>query len=96
MDPSVISNYYLQQGVLGVTIVVLAGVVVWQQKRIDSKEKELREMSDLRLKDSKDYTSSYTSTVEKYATLSEKNVTSDSLIMQAVNGIATLLQNKLK
>lgn len=94
MDP--VSSYYLQQGVLGVTIVVLAGVVLWQQRRLDKKDQELREVLENRLKDSKEYSTVYNGTTEKYATLAEKTNNNDALLMQAVNGIATFLQNKLK
>ncbi len=43
MPPSDPQTYFLQQGILGVIIVVLAGVIVWQQHRYDTtvKEKDL-------------------------------------------------------
>lgn len=91
-----ITNYFLQQGLLGVVIIMLVGVIIYQQRRIDKKEQDARDILDLRLKDSKDYTLSYNGTVERYATLAEKTTTNDELIIQSINGIAQNLQNKRK
>lgn len=92
MDP--ISSFYLTQGVLGATVAALIIVVVYQTRKIDSLQKELKESLLLRLSDSKEYNQSYAGTVEKYAVLSEKGLTSDSLVMQTLNGIAGILQNR--
>lgn len=35
-------NYFLEQGLLGVIIVMLIGVIVWQQKRLDKKDEEIK------------------------------------------------------
>lgn len=96
-----IAQFFFNQGTLGVVILVLAGVIIWMQKRLDTKDKEIKELNDklgaaadLRLKDSKDNTIVNNSLIEKYATLAEKGVTNDSLMMQAINGIAAELRDK--
>lgn len=91
MDP--VSSFYLTQGVLGVTVAALILVVVYQTRKIDSLQRDLKESLLLRLQDSKDYNGSYAGTVEKYATLSEKGLNSDGMMMQAINSIASILQN---
>lgn len=90
MDP--VSSYYLTQGVLGVTVAALIVVIVYQVRKIDGLQKDLKDSLLLRLQDSKEYNTSYTGTVEKYAVLSEKGLQSDSLVMQAISNIAGLLQ----
>lgn len=35
-------SYFLDQGLLGVIIVMLIGVIVWQQKRLDKKDEEIK------------------------------------------------------
>lgn len=87
-------KYFFEQGLLGVIIVMLIGVVIWQQKKLDTKEKELRVALDARLEDSKSYSLVYNGTVEKYATLTEKTNNNDNLIMQAINGLAELMKSK--
>lgn len=87
-----VSSFYLTQGVLGVTVAALILVVVYQSRKVDGLQKDLKESLLLRLQDSKDYNNSYTGTVEKYAVLSEKGLQSDSLVMQAISNIASMLQ----
>jgi len=40
MPPTDPQTYFLQQGILGIIIVVLGGVIIWQQRRYDITVKE--------------------------------------------------------
>jgi len=41
----VITNYFAQQGLLGIIIIMLIGVVIWQQRRLDKKDEEIKIMN---------------------------------------------------
>jgi uncharacterized membrane protein YccC len=61
MDPT---SEFLRQGLLGVIIVVLAGVVVWQQKRIDNKDRNLEVMAQKRVEDIVHVKDAYSNQIE--------------------------------
>lgn len=44
MNPITPESYFLQQGILGVIIVVLGGVILWQQRRLDKKDQEIKDL----------------------------------------------------
>ena len=51
-------------GLLCLMITTLAGVVVWQQKRIDRKDEKIEQLYDARLMDSKEVTKDVTTVLQ--------------------------------
>ena len=53
-----ITNYFLrpENGIQGIIIVVLGTIVVWQQRRLDSKDKQIGELQNQRIADTNVYT----------------------------------------
>lgn len=90
-----ITNFFLQQGVLGVIIVMLIGVVLWQQKRIDLKDKQITDLQDKRIADTNAYTSSYTATTKEMVATTRDSLNALSLLQRSVDTMATALQNLL-
>lgn len=59
-DPSTgITNYLFTQGVLGVAVVALGIVVVYQQKKLDKRDEKIQALQDARLDDNKAHTVDY-------------------------------------
>lgn len=54
-----ISNYLLTQGVLGIAVLVLGIVVVYQQKKLDRQDVEIRQGYKDRLDDNKLHAADY-------------------------------------
>lgn len=88
-----ITNFFLQQGILGVIIVMLIGVVVWQQKRIDLKDKQITDLQDKRVADTNAYTSSYTAANKEMVATTRDSLNALSLLQRSVDSMATALQN---
>lgn len=63
MDPN-ITTYYLTQGVLGVTVVVLIYVVIKLYNKGEAKQSRIDELQDLRLQDSKEVTKDVTAVLQ--------------------------------
>lgn len=59
MDPNV-AAFYLTQGVLGVTVLVLAYVVIKLYNKGEAKQTRIEELQELRLQDSKEVTKDVT------------------------------------
>lgn len=76
-----ITAYFESQGLLGIIILMLIGVVVWQQKRIDAKDKQITDLQDKRKSDTDIYTSSYT-TIVKENIATQKDSLNANIIMQ--------------
>jgi len=59
-DPGTgITSYFFTQGVLGVTVIVLGIVVIYQQKKIDKKDEKLESLYEARILDNKNHTLDY-------------------------------------
>ena len=59
-DPSTgITNYLFTQGVLGVAVIALGIVVVYQQKKLDKRDEKIQALQDARLEDNKSHTVDY-------------------------------------
>lgn len=63
MDPN-ITTYYLTQGVLGVTVLVLIYVVIKLYNKGEDKQTRIDELQDLRLQDSKNVTKDVTAVLQ--------------------------------
>lgn len=65
MEPSVlaqasdITNIFLERGVLGAVAIVLAGVVIYQQRKLDIKDSEIKSLNSLLLSESKSHAQDY-------------------------------------
>ena len=90
-----ISSYFLQQGVLGVIIVMLIGVIVWQQKRIDIKDKQIVDLQDKRVSDTNAYTASYTATTKEMVGTTRDSLNALNLMQRSIDSLATALQSLL-
>jgi hypothetical protein len=59
-----ISTFYLTQGVLGVTVLVLVYVVIKLYNKSEEKQSRIEELQDLRLQDSKEVTKDVTAVLQ--------------------------------
>lgn len=59
-DPSVgITNYLFTQGVLGIAVLALGAVVVYQQKKLDKRDDKIQALQDARLDDNRTHANDY-------------------------------------
>lgn len=54
-----ITSYFFTQGVLGVTVIVLGIVVIYQQKKIDKKDEKIESLYEARILDNKNQATDY-------------------------------------
>lgn len=92
----IFSNYFAQQGILGIIILMLIGVVAWQQKRIDTKDKAIADLQEKRKTDTDQYTASYTATTRELVATTRDSVNALNLMQSSINSIANALQNITK
>lgn len=88
-----ITTYYLTQGVLGVTVVALIFVIVWQQKRIDSKDKQIAELQDKRIIDTNIYTQNYVETTKSVVVSTKDSIATINLLQRSIDSLATAFQS---
>lgn len=90
-----LTTYYLTQGVLGVTVVALILVVIWQQRRIDSKDKQIIDLQNQRITDTNGYTASYVQTTKEMVAAQKDSLNATSLMQRSLDSLAGSLQNIL-
>jgi hypothetical protein len=91
-----ITAYFENQGLLGIVILMLIGVVVWQQKRIDAKDKQITDLQDKRIADTNSYTSSYTSTTREMIGTTRDSLNALNLLQRSIDALATALQSLIQ
>lgn len=84
-----VTTYYLTQGVLGVTVVALTLVIVWQQRRVDSKDKQISDLQEKRISDTNQYTQGYTSTIREVVAVAKDNTAATNLLQKSVDALAS-------
>lgn len=84
--------YFIQQGLLGVIIVVLGGVIIWQQRKLDKKDEEIKALyksveivQEKRLEDSKE-------NIANITTLGASLVSANQAIQKSVDSIVQKLR----
>lgn len=87
-----VTAYFAQQGILGIIIVMLVGVILWQQKRIDGKDKIINDIQDKRKADVDAYTASYVATTREMVGTQKDNLNALNLMQKSVDSLATALQ----
>jgi uncharacterized membrane protein YccC len=89
-----IINYFLQpeNGVLGIIVVMLLGVVIWQQRKLDTREKEITTLHEKRKADADSYTSSYTAVAREQIAATRDNINTVNLLQRSIDSLATALQ----
>lgn len=90
-----IIKYFLQpqNGILGVIVIMLLGVVVWQQKRIDKKDQQITTLQDSRLQDSTKFNDGYMTVTREMVASQRDSVNALALMQRSVDSLATALQN---
>jgi len=94
-----VTSYFIQQGVLGVIIVMLIGVVIWQQRRIDNKDIQITELQDKRVSDTNAFTNGYTEISKTMVASGKDTVNTLNVLQKSIdtmfNALQTLLQKKI-
>lgn len=91
----IFTEYFFQQGILGVIIAMLIIVVIWQQRRIDGKDKQITDLQDKRIADTNGYTKSYTDTTREMIGTTRDSLNALNLLQRSVDALATALQSLL-
>lgn len=90
-----IAAYFENQGLLGIVILMLISVVIWQQKRIDEKDAQITELQAKRIEDINAYTDNYTTTTREMIGAAKDNLSALNLLQRSVDQLANALQNLL-
>lgn len=90
-----ITNFFANQGILGIVILMLIAVVIWQQRRIDSKDTQITELQNKRVSDTNGFTTSYTQTIREITTATRDSVNAQVLLQKSIDSIAQAFNNFL-
>lgn len=90
-----ITSYFAQQGILGIIILMTIGIIVWQQKRIDNKDKQITDLQDKRLVDSNSYSQNYIQIAKEVVGTTRDSVNASSLLQKSVDGLTGSIQTLL-
>lgn len=86
---------FARQGLGYLIAVLLIGVVIWQQRRLDAKDKQITDLQDKRVIDTNAYTSSYSVSVREMVVASKDTLNSLTLLQRSVDGLAIAFQRLL-
>lgn len=87
-----ITSYFAQQGVLGIIIIMAVAVIVWQQKRIDAKDKQICDLQEKRKSDTDTYTQSYIQTTKEMVVAQRDSINTLNIFQKSIDAIASTLQ----
>lgn len=87
-----ITSYFAQQGVLGIVIVMLIGVVIWQQRRLDSKDKSIGDLQDKRKLEADAFTDIYVATTKEMVGTQKDSLNAINLLQRSVEALAEALR----
>lgn len=93
----VILEYFSQpqNGILGILVIMLVSVIIWQQRRIDSKDTLINDLLNKRVEDANSYTNGYVSTTREMVGSQKETVNAINLLQKSVDTVAQALQNLL-
>lgn len=92
----IITPYFAQQGILGIIIIMLVAVILWQQKRIDGKDKIINDIQDKRKADVDAYTATYVATTKEMVGTQKDSLNAVTLLQRSVDNLANALQGIIK
>ena len=85
-------SQFQQQGLLGAIIIVLAFVVIWQQKRIDVKDKQVFDLQDKIKVDADAHTTIYVSTTREMVGTQRDSLNAINILQKSVETLVTAVQ----
>lgn len=88
MDPSSVSDFFFNNGILGVIVLVLGGVVVWQQKRLDARDQKYDVLQDKRTSDSEAHTASYIATTREMVGTQKDTLNAINFLQKSIEGLS--------
>ena len=79
---------------LGYTLFVISvGVIVYLNKKVEQKEKQIEELQEKRLQDSNLYTQSFTSVAKEMVAANKDAVNATAVLQKSIDSITRILQN---
>lgn len=90
-----IADFFLrpENGIFAVFSLIEMLVIIWQQRRIDAKEKEIGELQEKRKMDTDAYTKSYTDIAKEQVSTTRDNINTINLLQRSIDSLATALQS---
>lgn len=80
---------------MGIIVIILIGVVVWQQKRIDAKDVQITTLQDKRVSDTNLFTNGYTELSKEGIAASRDNANALNLVQKTLDTMVTNIQSIL-
>lgn len=83
-------EYFLQpqNGIMGIIIIVLGSLLVWQQRRMDGKDKQITDLQNQRVTDTNSYTEKYTEIAKEAVTAIKDSVSNTNLLQRSLDSLA--------
>lgn len=87
-DPGTgISNYLFTQGVLGIAVLALGIVVIYQQKKLDRKDDKIEALQDARVADNRDHARDYQEMAKDNSEVLQLNSQSNTLLATKIESV---------
>lgn len=84
---------FARQGLGYLIAVLLSGVIVWMQRRIDGKDKQITELQDKLLLATNTFTNTYTATIKEVVAATKDTTNGLGLLQRSVDGLVSVMQN---
>jgi dTDP-glucose pyrophosphorylase len=79
---------------LGYTLFVLSVfVIIYQNRKLDQKEKEISDLHDKRLEDANLYTANFTTVAKEMVGANKDSANATALLQKSIDSITQILQN---
>lgn len=94
----IIIDYFSQpqNGILGILVIMLIGVVLWQQRRMDKKDTLINDLLEKRVSDANTFRDGYVDTTREIVGIQKDNLNAINLLQRSIDAIAQTLQNIVK
>lgn len=88
-------NYFAQpqNGILGIIIIMLLGVVIWQQRRLDRKDEQIYDLQEKSRVYAEGYSDKYLEATKEMISATRDNVNTTTLLQRSIDNIAQSIQN---
>lgn len=83
---------FLREGLMGAIIVVLAGVIVYQNRKLDVKDRFIYEILDKRVGDANQFTTNFTTVAKDMVATNKDLINQNAILQKGVDTMAQALQ----
>lgn len=81
-----------ESGIMGIIILMFIAVIIWQQRRIDKKDEEIKDLQEKRKQDIDAYSKNYTELTKEQVATTRDNINTINLLQRSIDALASAVQ----